>query len=65
MEEEKEKTDIENEYFKKKEKQFNLALKEKVEMQLKLDDQITKLNRTTNKNREFETTNKIMNADNI
>ena len=64
MEEEKERTDNENEYVKKKEKQFNMALQEKVEMQLKLDDQITKLNRATRQNRELETTIKIINADN-
>ena len=64
MEEEKERTDNENEYLKKKEKQFNMALQEKVEMQLKLDDQITKLNRATRQNRELETTIKIINADN-
>ena len=64
MEEEKERTDNENEYLKKKEKQFNMALQEKVEMQLKLDDQITKLNRATKQNRELETTIKIINADN-
>ena len=38
---------IENEHFKKKEKQYNAAMKEKLEMQAKLDDQITKLNRAT------------------
>ena len=64
LEEEKERTDNENEYLKKKEKQFNMALQEKVEMQLKLDDQITKLNRATRQNRELETTIKIINADN-
>ena len=64
MEEEKERTDNENEYLKKKEKQFNMALQEKVEMQLKLDDQITKLNMETRQNRELETTIKIINADN-
>ena len=41
-----------------------MALQEKVEMQLKLDDQITKLNRATRQNRELETTIKIINADN-
>lgn len=64
MEEEKENTDAENEYFKKKERQYNAALKEKLEMQVKLDDQITKLNRATRVNKELETNNKILSADN-
>jgi|LakMenEpi03Aug12_release.lakeMendotaPanAssembly.Ray.scaffolds.fasta_scaffold814067_2 hypothetical protein len=40
-------------------------MKEKLEMQAKLDDQITKLNRATRQNKELETNNKILSADNI
>lgn len=64
LEELKEKTDEENVYYKKKEREFNKALQEKIDMQLEIDDYIAKCNRAQRINRELETNNKILSADN-
>lgn len=64
LEELKEKTDEENIYYKKKEREYNKVLQEKIEMQLEIDDYIAKCNRGNRINRELETNNKILSADN-
>lgn len=64
LEEDKDAIDKEMKIYKRKETQYNLALQEKIQAQMKIDDQIVKINRLTDWNRKYETTNKILNADN-
>lgn len=64
LEQLKEKTDEENIYYRRKEIQFNKALEEKIQMQLQIDDYIAKTNRQQRVNRDLETNNKILTADN-
>lgn len=63
LQKEHEFTAKENIKFKKKERQYNMALEEKVELQLKYDDAEKALIKTRRKVKEMETIQKVLEAE--
>ena len=61
---ERDKAVQENIFYRRKEKEYNTALADKLEMQLEIDDYIAKTSKLNNKNRDLETKFKIATADN-